>query len=68
MKFNLWFFLDDIFLIFLMMANIIISSMTHVTQMCIICVTLTCASYFTVGAMSVRFLGVTFCVTLFFFG
>ena len=68
MKFNLWFFLDDIFLIFLMMANIIISSMTHVTQMCIICVTLICASYFTVGVMSVRFLGVTFCVTLFSFG
>ena len=49
---------------FLMMANIIISSMTHVTQMCIICVTLTCASYFTVGAMSVRFLVVFVGVTI----
>ena len=53
-----------------MMANIIMSSMMHVTQTCIICVTFTFASYFTVGAMgvmgvmSVRFLVVFVGVTI----
>ena len=47
-----------------MMANIIMSSMMHVTQTCIICVTFTFASYFTVGAMGVRFLVVFVGVTI----